>query len=310
MNNPLVSVIIPNYCHAQYLTQRIESVLNQTYQNFEIIILDDCSPDNGASRAVIEKYRGNSHVSHIIYNDTNSGSTFKQWNKGVNLSKGEYCWIAESDDFCEPSFLETLVSQVLTYPNVSIAYCIPQFVDKNGTLIRPVQESEVPEFIKGDDFVRTPMSYTNAVWNASAAIFKKEYVLEIDKCYMDYVAAGDRMFWSLLAKKGNVVYVPKRLSWFRQHGNEVSPAKKRQGITGHEDYRILSYMEQHGWLSWLESIRARHIYLLDVETFQYDNSSIRQELLDQWSFGGRFPIGLIHFIAKCYMAYLRRVTSR
>jgi glycosyltransferase involved in cell wall biosynthesis len=78
MNKPLVSVIIPNYCHSQFLVQRIESVLNQTYQNFEVIILDDCSPDAGASKAVIEKYRGNPHVSHIVYNEENSGSTFKQ----------------------------------------------------------------------------------------------------------------------------------------------------------------------------------------------------------------------------------------
>ena len=92
MNKPLVSVIIPNYCHSQFLAQRIESVLNQTYQNFEVIILDDCSPDAGASKAVIEKYRGNPHVSHIVYNEENSGSTFKQWNNGIALSKGEYCW--------------------------------------------------------------------------------------------------------------------------------------------------------------------------------------------------------------------------
>lgn len=307
MSNPLISVIIPNYCHAQYLDQRIQSVLNQTYDNFEIIILDDCSPDDGASRAVIEKYRENSHVSHIVYNETNSGSTFIQWNKGIELSKGDYCWIAESDDFCEPNFLETLVAQVMSYPDVSVAYCIPQFVDKEGQLIRPIPESEQIKIIKGDDFVRTPMSYTNAVWNASAVIFKREYVLEIDNCYMDYVAAGDRLFWALLAKKGNVVHVPKRLSWFRQHGNEVSPAKKRQGTTGREDYRIVRYMEQHGWLNWLESIRARHIYLLDVERFQYDNETIRQELLNQWSYNGKMPIRLIHLIGRCYMSYLSRV---
>jgi len=62
MKNPRVSVIIPNYNHAKYLDQRIQSVLNQTYQDFEVIILDDCSPDNGASRAVIERYRSNPHV--------------------------------------------------------------------------------------------------------------------------------------------------------------------------------------------------------------------------------------------------------
>lgn len=307
MNKPLVSVIIPNYCHSQFLAQRIESVLNQTYQNFEVIILDDCSPDAGASKAVIEKYRGNTHVSHIVYNEENSGSTFKQWNNGIALSKGEYCWIAESDDFCEPVFLETLISQVEKYPDVSICYCIPQFVDEKGDLIRPVPEFDQEEFIKGDDFVRTPMSYTNAVWNASAAIFKKEYVLEIDKSYMNYVAAGDRLFWALLAKKGNVVYVPKRLSWFRQHGNEVSPTKKRQGITGLEDYQILKYMERHGWLNWLQSIRSRHFYLLDVENFVYDSESIRKKLLKQWSYNGFLPIPIIHFVAKCYMAYCRRL---
>ena len=111
MNTPFVSVIIPNYCHAKYLDQRIQSVLNQTYQNFEVIILDDCSPDGGASKAVIEKYRNNSHVSHIVYNENNSGSPFKQWKKGADMAQGELLWIAESDDYAdEPSiFVEDII---------------------------------------------------------------------------------------------------------------------------------------------------------------------------------------------------------
>ena len=86
--NKKVSVIVPNYNYAAYLEERIESVLNQSYQDFELIILDDCSTDN--SRILIEQYRSDPHVSHIVYNEVNTGSPFKQWAKGIELAKGEY----------------------------------------------------------------------------------------------------------------------------------------------------------------------------------------------------------------------------
>ena len=73
--SPKVSVIIPNYNHSTFLTERIDSILNQTYQDFELIILDDCSIDNSVS--IIESYRNNEHVTHIVLNEQNTGSTFK-----------------------------------------------------------------------------------------------------------------------------------------------------------------------------------------------------------------------------------------
>ena len=109
MTNPLVSVIIPNYNHAKFLKERIESVLNQTYKNFEIIILDDKSTDD--SVGIIKQYADNNYVKHILINEKNSGSPFRQWLKGFELAKGELIWIAESDDSCENSFLYTLVSE-------------------------------------------------------------------------------------------------------------------------------------------------------------------------------------------------------
>ncbi|MDR1783951.1 MAG: glycosyltransferase, partial [Dysgonamonadaceae bacterium] len=98
-----VSVILPNYNHARFLEQRIQSIVDQTFQEFELIILDDCSTDD--SRGIIENYRDNPKVSQIIYNEQNSGSTFKQWIKGINAAKGEYIWLAESDDWAENDFL-------------------------------------------------------------------------------------------------------------------------------------------------------------------------------------------------------------
>src|SRR5260370_20691240 len=97
-NMPTVSVIIPNYNHARYLRQRIESVLRQTYQDFEVILLDDCSTDD--SRSILSSYAGDSRV-RMEFNEVNSGSTFKQWNKGVRLARVEYVWIAESDDYAD-----------------------------------------------------------------------------------------------------------------------------------------------------------------------------------------------------------------
>lgn len=84
MTTPLVSVIVPNYNHARYLEQRLDTVFNQTYQNFEVIIFK--STDN--SLEVINRYKDNPHLSQIVVNEQNTGSPFKQLDKGINLAKG------------------------------------------------------------------------------------------------------------------------------------------------------------------------------------------------------------------------------
>ena len=96
---PVVSVIIPNYNYALYLKKRIESILNQTYTDYELILLDDASTDNSVE--ILEKYKDNPHVSHILVNEKNSGSPFQQWAKGISLARGKWIWIAEADDVAE-----------------------------------------------------------------------------------------------------------------------------------------------------------------------------------------------------------------
>ena len=93
----LISVIIPNYNHARYLPQQIESVLNQTFQDIEVILMDDCSPDD--SRSIIAAYAASDTRIRVVLNEHNSGSTFKQWNKSIAQARGTYVWLAESDDY-------------------------------------------------------------------------------------------------------------------------------------------------------------------------------------------------------------------
>lgn len=78
--NPYVSVIIPNYNHAEYLDRRLRSVYNQTYDCFEVILLDDCSVDG--SLRIIKQYQNSPHLRTIIVNERNTGSPFLQWEKG------------------------------------------------------------------------------------------------------------------------------------------------------------------------------------------------------------------------------------
>ena len=104
ISTPVVSVILPNYNHARYLPKRIESILNQGYAAIEVLIMDDCSGDN--SREVIHEYAARDARIQTLFNEHNSGSTFKQWEKGLVWAKGKYVWIAESDDFAETTFLE------------------------------------------------------------------------------------------------------------------------------------------------------------------------------------------------------------
>lgn len=122
-----ISVIIPNYNHSQYLKQRIDSVLNQTYRDFEVIILDDNSKDN--SREIIQHYHGHPKISHIIYNEVNSGSTFKQWEKGIELANGEYIWIAESDDYCDSNFLKIMYQRFKDDDKLGIVFCHSIIID-------------------------------------------------------------------------------------------------------------------------------------------------------------------------------------
>lgn len=128
----MVSVIIPNYNHASFLQQRIDTVLAQTYSDFEVILLDDCSTDD--SRQVIEQYRHHPKVSGIIYNETNSGNTFQQWEKGIALAKGEWIWIAESDDYADPGFLATLIHNAAKGEAIVLSYCQSNEVDENNII--------------------------------------------------------------------------------------------------------------------------------------------------------------------------------
>lgn len=282
-NNPLVSVIIPNYCHARYLDERIQSVLNQTYTNFEVIILDDCSPDNGASKEVIEKYRSNPHVTQIVYNETNSGSTFKQWDKGFTLAKGEFIWIAESDDACDEILLESLVNRLLEYPKASVVFCqCLAFISQKGDMGHMGYYND--KDVLFEDFLLEEFHHKVSVTNASCALIRKKCLNKIEKLFVNFRASGDTMFWMELSQVGPIVYSKDGINHFRRHAQNSTNKFKNVGISQREAKVIVDYM-----ISKLQpSPKEVRAYVKDyARTMIFEmveDKKLKKELYEVWNF--------------------------
>lgn len=231
---PTVTAIIPNYNHAPYLRQRIDSVLAQTLDSIELIILDDCSTDH--SRRVIEEYRDHPKVSHIVYNDRNSGSTFAQWQKGLALARGKYVWIAESDDYAEPEFLSTLVPLLEANPKAVMAFSGSNMVDARGDSIKGMDwDRYKPGFPEvhtytGRELITGKLLWTCGVYNASMVLFRRDTAPAIEPRQLTMRYCGDWLFWVNTALRGEAVEVRRKLNYFRQHAAKVSPGASRQGL--------------------------------------------------------------------------------
>jgi glycosyltransferase involved in cell wall biosynthesis len=238
MMNPLVSVVVPNYNHAAYLQQRIDSILNQTYTNIELILLDDCSSDD--SKLIIESYRSHKAVAHIVYNEQNSGTTFKQWDRGINLARGEWIWIAESDDWCEPTLLETLIEGIAH--DTCISYCQSILCYSSGDIWAPVRTHRYSQSYVGNEFMKTQMLFELPIYNASMTIFKKSIFHSIDKEFTTYKFCGDWLFWILAARHGNITVSGKYLNYFRKHDKDVSGKAYKEGLFYTEYVKIMSYL--------------------------------------------------------------------
>ncbi|MBP4137825.1 glycosyltransferase family 2 protein [Flavobacterium geliluteum] len=227
---PLISVIVPNYNHEKFLIQRLDSIFSQNYPNFEVILIDDCSSDN--SRAIILEYAKRREVVHCIMNEVNSGNTFVQWNKGINLASGEYIWIAESDDFCTSDFLYRLIQPLLKDQNVVLSYCQSNRVDERGEVygnwIEYTKRFDTSLFNKdfilsGNDFIKRFLVYRNVIPNASAVLFRKSRVMEIGPLDEDsYLKCnGDWLFYTKLILNKKIAFLSDSKNNFRFHSQSV-----------------------------------------------------------------------------------------
>lgn len=310
-SQPTVSVIVPNYNHAAFLPQRIESILAQTYQPMEIIILDDCSSDN--SLEVIARYQGDSRVSRVVRNEQNSGSTFLQWNRGFGLAKGEYVWIAESDDVAEPHFLSTLVAQLELHPDAAVAFSHSRLIDAEGRLLSE-QNTHNPSPADGvtvhdsRQFLRYLLTF-NFIYNASMAVFRRSALNGINEDYQRFRYCGDWHFWASIANKGKeVVEVHEMLNSFRQHPNKVTRKSTKDAVNRwHDELQTIAYIRSLCPLSGFQHacFRGRLSKRLRSSGLPHDEQEQLRRLYPQLCGGGWWS-AVVYEIGKNFFGYFRR----
>ena len=216
-----VSVIIPNFNHSQFLKQRIDSINNQTFRDFELIILDDCSTDN--SREIISEYTGENPGITTIYNKENSGSPFRQWNLGVSRSKGEFIWIAESDDYAEPGFLEISIRELERASNAAMTFCDSRIIDDRIGLSYLASDRKRSLRKNRADNIQLNHFFENPVVNVSSVLFRKTAYEKAGGADESMKYCSDWSLYLKLLYLGKIImYIPRVLNVHRIHSASAS----------------------------------------------------------------------------------------
>lgn len=201
--NPKVSVIIPCYNYGRYLTDAVESVLHQTFQDFEIIIVNDGSTDDTelVAKSLIERY--NKHRITFI-NQSNSGQPAISRNNGIKVSKGEYILCLDADDKLAPTMLEECVAILDENSDIAIAYT--DRLDFDG----------VEEVVQAGEYDFEKLKYQNHI--SYCALYRREVWEAVGGYRTNIVGSEDWDFWIAAGAKGfRGKRIPKPLFMYRRH---------------------------------------------------------------------------------------------
>lgn len=276
----LVSVVVASYNHAEFLTQRMESLISQTYQNMEILVIDDCSPDN--SIEVLRGYESHPKVKLVIREKNGGWVTVS--NQGVEMSTGEFVIFANCDDDCDPRMIRCLIDAMNTNPTAGIAFCRSLLVDENGHTL-------------GDDFAIREQSFRTrcltdtlltqqemsrfllhscVIPNLSAVLIRKECFSTVGKLSPDYRVCSDWDLFFRIAARYEVAYIAEPLNKFRQHDATIRSVTKGR-VTYEEYFRLLLGQIKLLDLTFIERcrFRTRVMYLWGTYLFSQPWAGLR-----------------------------------
>lgn len=216
-SNPvLISIIMPAYNCEKYIRKAIDSILNQTYTNYELLIADDESKD--ATKEIIESYRDTRIKTY--HNEKNLGYV-QTCNKLASISNGEFLTFQDADDWSEPNRLQLLLEKFASNENLSCIGSFVNVVDDEGNFLKQLDYK-----LERKDILNDMLGRTIDCFNSSM-MFKRTVYEKIGlyHLYFDRIGSEDYYWFGLVATNFNVGNIPNALYNYRINPTSVSREK-------------------------------------------------------------------------------------
>ena len=233
MQEPLVSVLMTSFNREKYIAEAIESVLASTYQNFELIVVDDRSRDNTVKIAM--SYAEKDKRVKVYINEINLGD-YPNRNKAASYAKGKYLKYVDADDLIYPWGLQILVEMMECYPDAGFGLCsLDQNIHEPFPILLTPAEAYNYHYFGPGLFNKSPLS----------AIIKRDVFIK-EEGFKSIRMAGDFEMWHRLAKKYPVIMMLHGIIWYRKHA-EQEMISYRSYISTYEKlkFHFLNYINCH-----------------------------------------------------------------
>lgn len=218
---PKVSVIMSVYNGARYLQAAIDSILQQTFNEFEFIIVNDASTDN--SLAIICEYAKSDRRIRLVENEENIGLT-RSLNKGLGIAQGKYIARQDADDVSLPERFEKQVATFEKHPDVVLVSCDMDVIDGHSNFVRrDVRSAE-------SMWVKWLLIFYNHIGGHSQVMFRRETALQLGGYANDFRYSQDYEFWCRLSTAGDIVILPDVLHNQRLHNQRITSQKRTEQL--------------------------------------------------------------------------------
>lgn len=279
MENQLISIIVPIYNVEKYLKKCIESIINQTYKNIEIILVDDGSPDNCG--IICDEYSQKDKRIIVIHKE--NGGLSDARNKGIDIAKGDYLTFIDSDDFVNIDYIEKLYNSI-KLNNTKLAQCGISKVNENNEIIEKLNYDE--------NYIKTSHEILNELYGKhlieNVVVWNKMYAKELFKNIrfpVGKIHEDEFTTYKLIYYSKNVAIVSDSLYNYRQNNASIMGRKfniKRLNLLEALEQRIQFFWDKNEKDLYEKSVKVYleqlRMYYIKTKKYIRNSKEIQQDI--------------------------------